>query len=474
MFFIFNYLFIFAKYLSQNPIFALTFFAHASMPFLSQIKQELHKIMEDASQVRILVALSGGADSVCLALVLKELGYTIGIVHCNFGLRGEESDAEEDFVRNLAKEWQLELFVRRFDTKKEVEKSGESLQVVARKLRYAYFEEVMQQEKYDFCATAHHANDQAETLLLHLIKGSANQVMKGIPLQREKYIRPLLHVSKKGILAYLEEKNYPYKTDSSNLKNDYQRNFLRNKVIPQMEEINPSFVDLLNQKYAFYQLQSTFIQSVVKEYLPKDKHLIFAPFVAKYGDSFLPILILSFLQLHKISGHKALEICELANKKTGKIIEGKENKIIRTREGIAIIEEQGYLYHTINEIYGNLHFSLGNWEIGVSHSFWGTIQKPNFSQAQTFYLDKDKIRFPLTFRSPILGDKIAAYGLNGKKNISDIFTDNKYPVQHKLSAFVIEDAIEIIALSHYRIAENVKIDAHTSNILVIKYHQKQE
>lgn len=452
------------------PLF--TFFRRLNMHFLPSIQQKLALTIGSAKDKKLLVALSGGADSVCLALVLKELGYTIGIVHCNFGLRGEESDSEEDFVRNLAKEWELDLFVRRFDTKKEVEKSGKSLQVVARKLRYAYFEEVMQQEKYDFCATAHHANDQAETLLLHLMKGSASQVMKGIPFQREKYIRPLLHVSKKEIVAYLQEKYIPYKTDSSNLKNDYQRNFLRNQVIPKMEEINPSFVELLNQKYAFYQLQSTFIQSVTKEFLPKDKHLIFAPFVEKYGDKFLSILILAFVNAHQIRGHKALEICELAYKKTGKMIEDKDNCIIRTREGIAIVKRETHFYNTINEIYGNLHFSLGNWEIGISHSFWGTIQKPNFSQTQTFYLDKDKIRLPLIFRSPILGDKMTPLGLKGKKNISDIFTDNKYPIQHKLNAFVIEDANEIIALSHYRIAENVKIDANTRNIIAITYYQK--
>ncbi|KAF5057294.1 tRNA(Ile)-lysidine synthase [anaerobic digester metagenome] len=201
---------------------------------------------------RILVALSGGPDSVCLFHLLAEwqeaLGISLGAVHVNHGLRGMESDGEEAFVRNLAKARRIPCFIHTEDVPARARRLGQSFELAAREVRYEFFEEIMRLESYDKTALAHHRNDQAETILHRLIRGSGLNGLAGMRLERDgKYIRPLLMTSRADLEAWLKGRGLEYRLDSSNDNREYTRNRIRLELIPQLESYNPDIVSTLGQ-----------------------------------------------------------------------------------------------------------------------------------------------------------------------------------------------------------------------------------
>ncbi|MGB1032825.1 MAG: tRNA lysidine(34) synthetase TilS, partial [Flavobacteriales bacterium] len=208
------------------------------------IKQLKHNISNNAlftSSDRILVACSGGADSVALAYLLKESGYQIALAHCNFKLRGEESDQEEESVQALAKHLEVPFFVQTFETKQFAEEQRIGIQEAARKLRYSWFESIAKGNDYSRIATAHHKDDQLETYLFHVMRGSHWSGFSGIPALNGSIVRPLLVFTKAELLAYLSENGHKWKHDKSNDSIDYSRNKIRHQLIPQMQEIRPGF-----------------------------------------------------------------------------------------------------------------------------------------------------------------------------------------------------------------------------------------
>ncbi|MBC8172575.1 MAG: tRNA lysidine(34) synthetase TilS, partial [Chitinophagales bacterium] len=188
----------------------------------------------------VLLAVSGGIDSVVLTELFRASNYNFGIAHCNFQLRGTESDTEEDFVQELAQQLQVPFYVKRFDTTAYQKKNKLSPEEAARNLRYTWFEEIRAAFGFQSIATAHHLNDSIETIILNITKGTGIKGLMGIPVKNSRVIRPLLFASRKEIESFAEENNLLFKTDSSNLTDDYQRNMIRHHIIPKLKEINPA------------------------------------------------------------------------------------------------------------------------------------------------------------------------------------------------------------------------------------------
>jgi tRNA(Ile)-lysidine synthase len=443
------------------------------MNLLLTTQQTLARETLASFQDRILVAVSGGADSMALCVALKELGYDIGVAHCNFQLRGTDSDAEEAWVRQFTAAQNIPLFVKRFDTSTLLADTQDSLQMLARKLRYNFFEELLDAEKYTRCALAHHADDQAEWLLLHLIKSRNAFFLKGIPYKRLPFIRPLLDVPKSEILQFLKEREIPFMTDKSNFEDKYQRNFIRNQLLPNIHQLNPDFSTHLQEKYSFSQLQSHLLEKVLSDYYTCGNDLAFGPFEEKYGAESLPILIRFFLQKYKIHGYKVAAVLALQTKEVGKKVEIEHGDFIRTRKGISFVptsESPNASFVIAADIEDKFEITVGaEGRLTIGH-FPLEGAEIRFDNPHLVYLDWDSIRFPITMRKPHAGDVLQPLGLRGRKKIKDIFRDKKWTISQQLAAWVWEDALRIIAISGFYISDAVKITPETRYVLMMEWH----
>ncbi|MGZ3884008.1 MAG: tRNA lysidine(34) synthetase TilS, partial [Bacteroidia bacterium] len=214
---------------------------------------------------KLLIAFSGGSDSVALAHLLHSTGYSVSLAHCNFGLRGKESDGDEAFCRSFAKKAGLDFFSKRFDTTGFAKENELSIQMAARQLRYDWFAELLSDKSFDYILTAHHANDNIETLLINLVRGTGINGLSGIPQQQQSVIRPLLHVTREDILNYIKKHKLSFRDDSSNDEVKYKRNFLRHEIIPRLKQLNPSLEATFEQNIKLFSQAGAIVRQFVNE-----------------------------------------------------------------------------------------------------------------------------------------------------------------------------------------------------------------
>lgn len=427
---------------------------------------------------KMLVAISGGPDSVFLAYAMQELGYQVALAHVNYQLRGDESDQEEILVRKYAAMWQIPLFVKKLDTQEIVDNSKDSLQEVARKIRYDFFEETMNDQGYNRCALAHQADDQSEQALLSLLTGNASTILQKIPVKRERYIRPLLSISRAEIVNALNDAGLSFATDSSNLKNDYLRNRVRNRVLPTMREVNPKADEQLRAKQEKYASQKAFLNTVLESWMqscllstPEEpvQQIDWRPFVDSWGKEHLPLLVAYVLEKWGLHGHLLWQGVSLVDAQVGKKLMLEKQQLLRVRNGL----QWGRVVEKSQEVIGIQETEL----LETCLKSWGTREirfaflqeeKPQLSSRKHFYLDVDQLIFPLTLRSWQEGDSMQPLGMEGHKKLSDIFVDEKYTSVQKQEAFVLEDRDKVLLLSDFRIAEPVKLTNQTQRILVVE------
>ena len=438
--------------------------------------QKVEKFISQKSLIlpneKVLIAISGGPDSVFLAYLLKELGYTIGLAHINYQLRGKTSEAEETLVKSLGKKWQIPVHSIRAHPKIDAAKTGVSMQVAARNIRYNFFAKIMKSHDYQKCATAHHRSDQTESILMSLTRGNNQAILTSIPSKRDRFIRPLLPINKNEILECLEIANLPWSHDISNDSSDYLRNKFRNQVIPSLKEINPSLESHLTDKNDWYQIQFEFIQKALNlqesQYLSSKgsiKRLSFSDFQQQFGEKFLPLLIMWALEKWGIHGKEAWETVKLLGSDSGKHIFTTEGKISRTRKGLVLetdILETKSIF--IDEITHDQTIQFGHQTI---HFSFLKNEKPTFGQPTTLFLDYEKIQFPIEIRRWKLGDKMKPLGMKSNKKLSDIFIDLKFDAAQKSNSLVFTAQNEIIAVIPFRISEQVKLTEHTKKTLKI-------
>ena len=446
----------------------------SSSLFLRKIEQFIEqKELMNNSQL-YLVALSGGADSVALLLALKKLGYNIEAAHCNFHLRGEESDRDEDFCKNLCRELDIKLHLAHFDTQTNASLHGISIEMAARNLRYNYFEALLKDINASAVCVAHHKDDSAETLLLNLIRGTGIEGLTGIKSKNNRIVRPFLCVRRNEIINYLEQQNQSFVTDSSNLVNDVQRNKIRLDIMPLLQTINPLVVEHLNQTGEYIEEATSILNTVLEQM--QDRVVLLKTegqtivdierLEKEQSSSYLLWYILknygfNAAQIKQISCGLKTSVRRVWESATHALTINNNKVIVEplftcdTKE-YRLIEEEG-LYHLNSKLSIEIKKELYSIDNGFS------------KDPKDIWIDADKVEFPLSVRLIKEGDRMIPLGMKGSKLISDMLTDTKVSYFDRQRQYVLlNNDQQIIWLLGRRIDDRYKLTSSTKTVLKIK------
>lgn len=419
---------------------------------------------------KILLGVSGGIDSVCMLHLFKNLNYDIAIAHCNFQLRGKESNADELFVQQLAEQLNVPFYVTRFNTEEIAKKNGISIQMAARDLRYEWFQELLQKYNFTNIAIAHNKDDVIETFFINLSRGSGIKGLTGIKPKYKEIIRPLLFASRKEITEYISTNNLEYREDSTNKSTKYSRNLIRHDIIPLFENLNPNFRETMIENID--RLIQT--ESIYKEALSKELEKIIAKQnnkqlinIEKLQDlSSIKAYIFEILHPYGFSNTQINDILESLHGISGKKFISQTHRLIKDREYL-ILEEINlskksiYYIPTPDE---DLNYPL-NIEIDY-------FPKPNnlkFDNNKEIALfDFNKVDFPLTLRKWKQGDYFYPLGMENIKKLSDFFIDNKFSLSEKEDTWLLESGNKIMWIIGSRIDNRFKVTERTSEVLRLK------
>lgn len=422
---------------------------------------------------KYLVALSGGADSVTLLWVLHELGYQIEACHCNFQLRGAESDRDEQFCVQLCEQLGIPLHRIHFDTRLYAEVHKESIELAARNLRYRYFAQLKEDVEADGICVAHHQDDTVETVLINLIRGAGIQGLTGISAKNGDILRPLLCVDRKEILAYLEEKGQDYVTDSTNLVDDVVRNKIRLNIIPMLKEINPAASKNIAQAAHHLEEANKMLSSIAICGEKSEDGSIRVAVQEIESAASAEYALYSSLSPYGFRGKAITEILASLHS-TGKTWTSETHQLVTDRDCILIREKQTEAFQGMKIPETGCYVLPRGEKIKLSIR----EREIDFSPSKEKFLitlDADAVTFPLHLRLAQYGDTFHPFGMKGKKLVSDYLTDRKKNLFEKQSQLVLEDAKgQIIWVVGERTSELCKIKEDTKKILYIQVSQVRE
>jgi tRNA(Ile)-lysidine synthase len=438
------------------------------MNIVQHVNDFLHRNLSNST--KFIVAVSGGKDSIALLHLLKQLGVDVVAAHCNFKLRADESDEDEQFVKSFCKLHDIKLECISFDTKTISLNQKTAIQETARALRYNWFEELRVSLNADYILTAHHANDLAETFLFNAARGSGINGLKSIPAINGFIARPLLHITQEQITNYVVNKQLQFRVDSSNLSDKYSRNFIRHQIIPLLEQINPQAVEHIMQST---QVISSLLPIVEEKFDALKKQLI------TIDNGSININLIELQKLNYASHFLFNELSVLGFNNTQVLdmlnTSHQSGSSWNSHSHIAIINQAKLIVYPgtetafeheeflVNEIKETTLVTLKNQTLKL---LLIKAEEASFSEHE-LYLDIDKITWPITFRNWQMGDKFSPLGLKGRKKISDYFIDKKTPDLLKQKSIVITDSKDIIGLFPFTIDNQVKITPTSKHILKI-------
>ncbi len=432
-------------------------------------KKHVNNNFQFLNQARILIAISGGMDSVVLADLCNRLKLNFSLAHCNFNLRGDESDADEDFVLELAENMEVELFVESFDTKTYADENKISIQMAARNLRYKWFAELAEQLKFDYVLTAHQADDNLETFLINLSRGTGLDGLIGIPEINGILVRPLLPFSRKEIQYYALKKHLKWKEDSSNLSDKYLRNKLRLDVIPLLKDINPQFLENFKKTQEYLFDSRLIIEDKIDDIL---EYVIVS---VKEGEIHYDIEKINRLSKPKAYLYEIFkdygfsewnDLLNLLEAQSGKQLFSKTHRLLKDRS-VLILTEIGVRVSSdtdrriyINEGTKQVEFSFGSFNLELTKQ----LSKSNKS---SIFIDKDLLKFPLILRKWEEGDYFYPFGMKGKKKLSKFFKDEKLSLMVKEKIWVLCSENDVVWVVNHRLDDRYKVTGDTKNILKI-------
>jgi len=420
------------------------------------------------SKDKLLLAVSGGVDSVVMCELCKQAGFDFAIAHCNFQLRGEESKRDEQYVRYLAKKYNVEIFVKKFETEKWAEEEKLSIQVAARELRYEWFNSLIGTD-IKYILTAHHANDNIETLLMNFFKGTGINGLQGILPKQANVIRPLLFAKKEELLEFAKENELDFVEDSSNASDKYTRNYFRNKLIPSIQKVFPQAEEnLLHNIQRFNEIGILYQQSIElhkKKLVEKKGEEIHIPVLKLLKSQPLPTIVYEIIKDFSFTPNQTDEVIKLLKSNSGKYVQSLTHRILKNRNWLIIapINTETSENVLIEEKDKEVKFLKGKLEIKkVSADGHKLSSNENLAQ-----LDGDEITFPFLLRKWKQGDYFYPLGMNKKKKLSRFFIDQKMSMTEKESTWVIEMNKKIVWIVAKRIDDRFKITGKTKNILLI-------
>ena len=433
------------------------FYYICTMKYKKRIQHFIEENNLFALNGKVLVALSGGADSVALLRVLIDLGYTCECAHCNFHLRGEESDRDEQFVCSLCQEHQIPLHVKHFETEFYAKEKQISIEMAARELRYAWFEELRKETKANVIAVAHHRDDSVETFLLNLIRGTGINGLKGIQAKNGCIVRPLLETSREDIQDYLNYLKQDYVTDSTNLQDEYMRNKIRLNLLPLMKEMNPSIMESIQdtaQKLSeaaniYNQNRKEILEISIQE---NNKEYIL-PIQTILNDLAPLTLLHEWLVKYQFNSSQIKDIYQcLKQEQSGKQFMSNGWILLRDREHLILRQK----VETENAPKINI-------ETFETDNDFVLIKDKHIA-----CLDAEKVVLPLEVRKWKKGDKFIPYGMKGQKKVSDYLTDKKFSLFQKEKQYVVCSEGKIVWLIGERIDDRFKITDKTKRAIIIK------
>ncbi|MGN6342103.1 MAG: tRNA lysidine(34) synthetase TilS [Ginsengibacter sp.] len=446
----------------------------------------------------LLLAVSGGADSVALCELCFQAGFHFEIAHCNFQLRGEESERDEKFVLQLGEKYWTKVHLKKFDTTDYAVQNKISIQVAARELRYQWFDELLKDVRAEpstdghlsfgiddsaltihhssFLLTAHHANDNIETLLMNFFKGTGIKGLQGIMPKQKKIVRPLLFAKREEILSFIKENNLEFVEDSSNNSDKYTRNYFRHQLIPSIQKVFPQVEEnLLNNIERFGEMEILYNQSVFlhkKKLLEQKGNEIHIPVLKLLKTKPLKTITYEIIRDYGFTAHQIDDAVSLLNAESGKFISSPTHKILKNRNWLIIapvssIEAQHIL---IEETEKEISFEQGKLKL-KKHA--ATNEKlPAEKNIAT--LDLKNVSFPLLLRKWKRGDYFYPLGMQGKKKLSKFFIDQKISLTEKEKIWVIESDKKILWIIGQRIDDRFKVTEKTKQVLQISFHNAKQ
>jgi tRNA(Ile)-lysidine synthase len=432
---------------------------------------ENNKLFKPAD--RVLLAVSGGIDSMVMWKFFEDARYDYAVIHCNFQLRGADSDEDEELVIRIAGQRGIKLFVKKFDTREYALLMGISVEMAARELRYKWFEEIRTEENFRYLATAHHLDDLLETFFINLIRKTGIKGLTGFRPKSGRIIRPMLFTNRQEIEACAAQKNIEFRTDITNNELIYQRNYVRHHIIPGLEKLNPAFrnnlaVTILNLREVedFYQTEvnrqikritnhegdyhEITISDLMK--LPHPRQVLFE-WMNQFGFN-PPTIEQVFINLEADPGRQFYS-------KTHRLVIDR-NKLI-VAETTMDTNQVFYIEKNDLEIFNPIHLTMNHLKIE------NTKIDPDPRLA---FLDFDKLQFPLIIRKWVDGEYFQPLGMEGFKKISDFFIDQKLSLPEKENTWIIYSGNKVAWITGLRIDNRFKITSETKNVLFIGLHLK--
>lgn len=437
---------------------------------LQQFKDYIKKNALFTPQQKILLAVSGGKDSVLMAQLFKLCNYNFSIAHCNFNLRANEAQRDETFVRLLANSFEVKFHVIHFDTKGYAADHQISTQMAARDLRYQWFEQVRIEGNYDYVAVAHHQSDSIETLLLNLTRGTGISGMHGILPKRDKIIRPILFLSRLQIDELVEQNDINFVEDSSNESSKYARNKIRLNVIPQLRDINPN-------------LEETFAQNIIRFAETEEVLAAFieqkrADLITKINDDIClaihkikdlkpqKLIVFELLKPYHFSSKVIDELLNSLDKQTGTSFYSPTHSATINRGNVFISALRDKKESSVNFLHPKDEFvAINGLKISLFYSDSNLVE----SNAQKAFVDLDKLIFPLIIRFWQEGDRFIPLGMRNFKKLSDFFIDQKVPLPQKDKILLLINGNgEIIWVAGLRTDNRYKVNATTKKVAIFE------
>jgi tRNA(Ile)-lysidine synthase len=415
---------------------------------------------------KLLLAVSGGLDSMVLVHLFQQLNYEIVVMHCNFQLRGLESFEDQQFIQEYSNTNSIPFVFTQFDTEAFAADFKVSTQVAARELRYSWFYEQLAIQRGDFILTAHHADDNLETFLINLSRGTGLEGLIGIPAQNEKIIRPLLSFSRQQIEDYASVNKLKWREDSSNASDKYLRNKIRHHLVPLLKELNPNFMSSFEKTQAFL--------TESKELVDDAAVMVYQQVAREEGED-IHFDLARLLQLPNYSSYLYQwlnefgftawdDIYELVNSQSGKQVVAPYFRLIKDRNSLILSPlqsqdaKQEFLIESLDS---KVKFPL--------NLVFSTVSKLGVASNSTIFVDHDKLVFPLTLRHWNEGDVFQPFGMEGKsKKVSKLFKDEKLSLIDKEKVWLLCSNNQVVWVVGIRQDERFKIDSNSKNLLKIE------